>query len=63
MTLAGEHAELNLCGMAIADKNQHVDNYKLSLADGAPLAFVQFPPETLLYQQMQTVFQLSLIHI
>lgn len=24
--LAGEHAELNLCGMAIADKNQHVDN-------------------------------------
>lgn len=26
VTLAGEHAELNLCGMAIADKNQHVDN-------------------------------------
>ena len=25
--LAGEHAEINLCGMAIADKNQHVDNY------------------------------------
>ena len=24
--LAGEHAELNLCGMAIADGNQHVDN-------------------------------------
>lgn len=24
--LAGEHAELNLCGMVIADKNQHVDN-------------------------------------
>lgn len=24
--LAGEGAELNLCGMAIADKNQHVDN-------------------------------------
>lgn len=24
--LAGENAELNLCGMAIADKNQHVDN-------------------------------------
>lgn len=24
--LNGEHAELNLCGMAIADKNQHVDN-------------------------------------
>ena len=24
--LAGEQAELNLCGMAIADKNQHVDN-------------------------------------
>lgn len=27
VTLAGEHAELNLCGMAIADKNQHVDNH------------------------------------
>ena len=26
VTLAGEGAELNLCGMAIADKNQHVDN-------------------------------------
>lgn len=26
VTLAGEHAELNLCGMAIADKNQQVDN-------------------------------------
>ncbi|ADV42538.1 Fe-S cluster assembly protein SufD [Bacteroides helcogenes] len=26
VTLAGRHAELNLCGMAIADKNQHVDN-------------------------------------
>ncbi|WP_321436124.1 Fe-S cluster assembly protein SufD [uncultured Bacteroides sp.] len=25
--LAGEHAEINLCGMAIADKNQYVDNY------------------------------------
>ena len=25
------------------------------LADGAPLAFVQFPPETLLYQQMQKI--------
>ena len=25
--LAGRHAELNLCGMAIADKNQHVDNH------------------------------------
>ena len=24
--LAGEQAELNMCGMAIADKNQHVDN-------------------------------------
>ena len=27
VTLVGEHAELNLCGMAIADKNQHVDNH------------------------------------
>ena len=27
VTLAGEHAEINLCGMAIADKNQHVDNH------------------------------------
>lgn len=26
VTLAGEGAEINLCGMAIADKNQHVDN-------------------------------------
>ncbi len=26
ITLAGPHAEINLCGMAIADKNQHVDN-------------------------------------
>ena len=26
ITLAGEGAELNLCGMAVADKNQHVDN-------------------------------------
>ncbi len=26
VTFAGEGAELNLCGMAIADKNQHVDN-------------------------------------
>ena len=26
VTLAGEGAELNLCGMAITDKNQHVDN-------------------------------------
>lgn len=25
--LAGEHAEINLCGIAIADKNQHVDNH------------------------------------
>lgn len=25
--LAGEHAELDMCGMVIADKNQHVDNY------------------------------------
>ena len=27
VTLAGEGAEINLCGMAIADKNQHVDNH------------------------------------
>ena len=27
VTLAGEGAELNLCGMAITDKNQHVDNH------------------------------------
>lgn len=27
VTLAGENAEINLCGMAIADKNQHVDNH------------------------------------
>lgn len=27
VTLAGENAEINLCGMAIADKNQQVDNY------------------------------------
>ena len=27
VTLAGEGAELDLCGMAIADKNQHVDNH------------------------------------
>lgn len=26
VTLAGENAEINLCGMAVADKNQHVDN-------------------------------------
>lgn len=26
VVLAGEQAELNLCGMVIADKNQHVDN-------------------------------------
>jgi Fe-S cluster assembly protein SufD len=26
ITLAGEHAEVNLCGMIIADKQQHVDN-------------------------------------
>lgn len=26
VTLAGENADLNLCGMVIADKNQHVDN-------------------------------------
>ncbi|BEH00158.1 Fe-S cluster assembly protein SufD [Bacteroides sedimenti] len=25
--LAGEHAEITLCGMAIEDKNQHVDNH------------------------------------
>jgi Fe-S cluster assembly protein SufD len=25
--LAGEHAEITLCGMVIADKNQHVDNH------------------------------------
>ena len=27
VTLAGENAEINLCGMAVADKNQHVDNH------------------------------------
>lgn len=27
VTLAGEYAEVNLCGMVIADKNQHVDNH------------------------------------
>ena len=27
VTLAGENAEIDLCGMAIADKNQQVDNY------------------------------------
>lgn len=27
VTLAGENAEINLCGMAIADKNQHVDTH------------------------------------
>lgn len=27
VTLAGEGAEINLCGMVIADKNQHVDNH------------------------------------
>lgn len=27
VTLAGERAETNLCGMAIEDKNQHVDNH------------------------------------
>lgn len=27
VVLAGEGAEINLCGMAIADKNQHVDNH------------------------------------
>lgn len=27
VTLAGEQAEINLCGMAIADKSQHVDNH------------------------------------
>lgn len=26
VTLVGEHANINLCGMAITDKNQHVDN-------------------------------------
>ncbi|MBQ8502012.1 MAG: Fe-S cluster assembly protein SufD [Bacteroides sp.] len=29
VTLSGENAEINLCGMAIADKNQHVDNHTL----------------------------------
>lgn len=29
VTLAGEGAEINLCGMAIEDKNQHVDNHTL----------------------------------
>ena len=29
VTLAGKHAEINLCGMVIADKNQHVDNNTL----------------------------------
>ena len=27
VTLTGEGAEINLCGMVIADKNQHVDNH------------------------------------
>jgi Fe-S cluster assembly protein SufD len=27
VTLVGEHAEVNLCGMAVEDKNQHVDNH------------------------------------
>lgn len=27
VTLAGEGSEINLCGMAIEDKNQHVDNH------------------------------------
>ncbi|MEG2514098.1 MAG: Fe-S cluster assembly protein SufD [Bacteroidaceae bacterium] len=27
VTLEGEHSEINLCGMAIEDKNQRVDNY------------------------------------
>ncbi len=27
VTLAGERAQTNLCGMAITDKNQHVDNH------------------------------------
>ncbi|MEG1563862.1 MAG: Fe-S cluster assembly protein SufD [Bacteroides sp.] len=27
VTLAGEGAEINLCGMAVEDKNQHVDNH------------------------------------
>ena len=27
VTLAGEGAELDLCGMVIADKNQHIDNH------------------------------------
>jgi Fe-S cluster assembly protein SufD len=27
VTLAGEHAQTTLCGMAIADKRQHVDNH------------------------------------
>jgi Fe-S cluster assembly protein SufD len=29
VTLAGEGADLNLCGMVIADKQQHVDNHTL----------------------------------
>ncbi len=29
VTLAGEGASINLCGMAIADKNQHVDNHTM----------------------------------
>lgn len=29
VTLAGPHAEISLCGMAISDKNQHVDNNTL----------------------------------
>ena len=27
VTLAGEHAEANICGVVIADKEQHVDNF------------------------------------
>lgn len=27
VTLAGAHAEVNLCGMAIEDQHQHIDNY------------------------------------
>ncbi|MDO4164847.1 MAG: Fe-S cluster assembly protein SufD [Bacteroides sp.] len=35
VTLAGEGSELNLCGMAIEDKNQHVDNHT-SIDHAAP---------------------------
>ena len=35
VTLAGEGAELNLCGMAVADKNQHVD-YNTTIDHAVP---------------------------